>query len=66
MSCAAFAQYQGGNEGDTTLREPIHCGGRRKVPTMLHKLYSTQYICFRKTSSSNMRAPNSLLAPGAI
>jgi len=27
---------------------------------------SLQYICFRKTSGSNIGAPNLLLAPGAI
>ena len=29
-------------------------------------LSSIQWICFRKNSGSNMRAPNLLLAPGAI
>jgi len=28
--------------------------------------FQIQYICFRKTSGSNMGAPNLLLAPGAI
>jgi len=42
--------------------------GRQKVPTMSQALSSIQYICFRKTSGSNMGAPNLLLllAPGAI
>ena len=39
-----------------------HCGGRHKVPTMSQILSSMQYICFRKTSGSNMVAPNLLLA----
>ena len=39
-----------------------HCGGRHKVPTMSQILSSMQYICFRKTSCSNMVAPNLLLA----
>jgi len=38
----------------------------RKVPTMSQVLSSTQYICFWKTSGSNMWASNLLLAPGAI
>jgi len=33
---------------------------------MLQALSSIQYICFRKTSGSNMGAPNLLLAPDAI
>jgi len=33
---------------------------------MLQVLSSIQYICFRKTSISNMGSPNLLLAPGAI
>jgi len=45
---------------------PNGCAGRRKVPTMSQALSSTQYICFQKTSVSNMGAPNLLLAPGAI
>jgi len=40
--------------------------GRRKLPTMSQVLPSTQYICFRKTSGSNMGAPNLLLAPDTI
>jgi len=35
--------------------------GRRKVPTMSHLLSSIQYICFRKTSVSNMGAPTCFL-----
>ena len=33
---------------------PNHCGERRKIPTMSQVLSSMQYICFRKTSVSNM------------
>ena len=40
--------------------------GHRKAPTMSQVLSSIQYICARKTSVSNMGAPNLLLAPGAI
>jgi len=39
---------------------------RRKVLTMSQALSSIQYICYRKTSVSNMGAPNLPLAPGAI
>jgi len=39
---------------------------RRKVPTMSPVLFSIQNICFLKTSGSNTRALNLLLAPGAI
>jgi len=31
-----------------------------------HKYFLQQHICFRKTSGSNMGAPNLFLAPGAI
>jgi len=40
--------------------------GRRKVTTMSHVLSPKQYICFRKTSGSNMGVPNVLPSPGAI
>jgi len=40
--------------------------GRRKVPKMSQVLSSIQWICFRKSSGSNMGASNLLLAPGAI
>ena len=43
-----------------------NCEGRWKVPTMSKALSSIQWICFRKTSGSNMGAPNLFLAPGAI
>jgi len=49
-----------------TVWAPKHCGGRRKVPKLSQLLSSTQYICFRKTSGSNIGAPDLLLAPGAI
>jgi len=55
-----------------TLGAVKYCGGRRmiveaqKVPTVSQALSSIQCICFRKTSGSNMGAPNLLLAPGAI
>jgi len=45
-----------------------HCGGMpdnrvgpRKVPTISQILSSVEYICFRKTSGSNVVAPNLLL-----
>jgi len=59
---------QGGSEGGKgrtilrrryTLGARNHCVGRRKGPTMSQVLSSVEYICFRKTSSSNMGAPNS-------
>jgi len=59
-------QQQGRNEGGTIPGVSSHCRERRKVPTMSHVLSSMQYICFRKTSGSNMGAPKLLLAPGAI
>jgi len=66
---------QGRNEwgkGGTISRAPItmgapnHCGGRGK-PQKCHK-YFLQYSAFasEKTSSSNMGAPNLLLAAGVI
>jgi len=45
---------------------PNDCGGRRKVPTMSQVLSSIEYICFRKSPGSNMRAPNLLLSLGPI
>jgi len=45
---------------------PNDCGGRRKVPTISQVRSSLQYISFRKTSGSNMEAPNLLLAQGTI
>jgi len=45
---------------------PNNFGARRKVTTMSPILVSIQNICFRKTSGSNMGAPNLLLVPGAI
>jgi len=50
----------------TISRSPNHCRGRRKVPIMSQLFSSWQYICFRKTSDSNMGAVNLLLAPGTI
>jgi len=60
-----------GEEGGTIPRAPDHyggaeslrgtpnvCWGRRKVPTISQLFASFQYICFRKTSGSNMGAPN--------
>jgi len=55
-----------------TAGAPNHCvsakslRGRRKLQTLSQVLSSTQYICFRKTSGSNIGAPDLLLAPGAI
>jgi len=51
-----------GGKGGTISRAPNHCGVVEKSQAFL----SIQYICFRKTSGSNMGAPNLLLAPGAI
>ena len=55
-----------GGKGGTIPGAPNHWGGRWKVSTMSHALSSIQYICLRKTSGSNMGAPNLLLAPGVI
>ena len=70
-----FANVPGRNEVGTIPGAPDHyrgaeslwvapddCGGGRKVPTMSQILSSIEYICFRKTSGSNMWAPNLLLA----
>jgi len=70
-----FMACQGRNEGgkgSTILRAPNHYGGAesllgpRKVLTMSQVLPSIRQICFRKTSVSNMGAPNLILAPGGI
>jgi len=41
-------------------------GGRQKIPTLPQVLSLIQCIFLRKTSVSNMGAPNWLLGPGAI
>jgi len=59
-------------QGGFNSPAPSHYGGaqrlrrRGKVPTMSQVLSSIQNVCFRKTSVSNMEAPNLLLALGAI
>jgi len=40
--------------------------GRRKITTMSQVLSLIQYICSQKSLSSNMGAPNLLLALGAV
>jgi len=67
---------QGPNEGEASGAQFLGCGidmvapnaceGRWKVPTVSQVFSSIQLICFRKTSSSNMGAPNLFLALGAI
>jgi len=55
---------QGRNEGDkggTIPRAPSHYGGAEKL-----QQYHKFFICFRKTSVSNIGGPNLLLVPGAI
>ena len=58
--------------GRVTMGRQVTAGGAewlrgsQKVPTMSQVHSSIQYICLRKTSVSNMGAPNLLLAPGAI
>ena len=47
-----------------TMRAPNDCG-TPKSPSNITRT-SVQYICFRKTSGSNIGSPNLLLAPGAI
>jgi len=52
-----YGDTQGRNEGGkggTIPRAPNHCGGRRKVLKLPQVFSSIQYICFRKTSVSNM------------
>jgi len=53
--------------GAKSLRgAPNGFGRRQKVPSISQVLSSIQNIRFRKTSVSNMGAPELLLAPGAI
>jgi len=42
------------------------CIGSRKLPTISQVLSSITYNCFRKSSGSNIWAPNLRLPPGAI
>ena len=56
------AQSLGGAE---ILQERRVIAGTPKNPNNVTRT-SVQYICFRKTSGSNMGAPNLHLAPGAI
>ena len=46
------------------MKAPNDCGAPRSPNNVTRT--SVQYICFRKTSGSNIGAPNLLLAPGAI
>ena len=48
----------------TTMKAPNDCGAPRSPNNGTST--SVQYICFRKTSGSNMVTLNLLLAPGAI
>jgi len=63
MRGARGAQFPGSR---ITMGAPTHCVGHRKSPTMSQVLSSIQYICFVKTSGSNMGARNLLIDPGAI
>jgi len=45
---------------------PNEFRGRQEVQKISQVFSSIQYICYRKTSGSNMVAPNSFLASSAI
>jgi len=70
--CASLRGVQGRNDRGQgaqfprrrTMKAPNDCGAP-KSPNNVTRT-SVQYICFRKTSGSNIGAPNLLLAPGAI
>jgi len=47
-----------------TMRALNDCGAPKSPNNVT--ITSVQFICFRKTSGSNMGAPNLLLAPGAM
>ena len=57
-----------------TMAASNHCGERRKVPSMSQVLSSMQYICFRKSSGSNMgwqtcflpQTPSNLVGGGKL
>jgi len=80
LHAALWFNQQGCNEGarrrnypgaESLWRRWITAGARmiagcQQIPTMSHVHSSIQYIRFRKTSGSNMGAPNLHLAPGAI
>ena len=55
----------GGARGAQFPGHQITAGGAKKSQ-QCHKYFLQQYICFRKTSCSNMGAPNLFLGPGAI
>jgi len=60
---------QGRNEGDskgaTIPRTPNHNGGVENLNNVTTTSFSVVHNCFRKTSGSNIEAPNLLLAPDA-
>jgi len=68
--CGQMVSYnQGRNEwgqaeGNSPSAESLQ--GCQKAPTMSQVFSSIEYICFRKTSGSNIGAPNLLFVPGAI
>ena len=70
----AVFRTQGRNKEGAIPRAPSHYGGAKSLqegprsPNNVTSslLSSIHYICLRKTSVSNMGAPNLLLAPGAI
>jgi len=53
-----------GKKGAQFLERRVTAGDQ-KVTTMSQARFLKQYICFRKTSGSNVGAPNLFLAPGA-
>jgi len=66
-----FGEARGVARGTVTRAPSHHEGanslrGHRRGPTVSQVLSLMQYICFQKTSASNMWPSNFLLAPGAI
>jgi len=67
-----MSELQARGDGEGTIpRAPDHYGGAESLlgtPNVCwgRRKFLIQYISFRKTSRSNMGAPNLLFAPGAV
>jgi len=67
--CITQRRNEGDGKGGEIPRAPNHYGGVESLREgaeklqQCHEYFLQQHICFRKTSGSNMGAPNLFLAP---